>query len=89
MPASRRAAIKGKSAVAINKLAFALLVAASLTGCAGYMKMVNGLNRRNVQSCLQYGGMVGGIMTGSGTVVGVTVTGGADLELCERILHGG
>jgi hypothetical protein len=66
---------------------FLLVTTLFLTSCSGYLQMVDGLNQRNVSSCFAYNGMAGSMFTGArGMVMGVTATGGADIESCSTIL---
>lgn len=62
-----------------------------ISGCAtSYMEFIETLNEREVQSCIEYNGSVNygtGIGGSSGSLHGITVTGGAPLELCKELLR--
>lgn len=72
------------------KLTFALLLL-TLSGCQSYLALVEGLNERQVQSCLEYNGAANlggaGIGASSGALHGITATGGANLETCVELLR--
>lgn len=53
----------------------------ALTGCMNMTSLMQALQERQVTSCLYYQGMAGIY----GSVRGVTATGGATLEQCERL----
>lgn len=69
---------------------FALILAVCLSGCQSYLSLIDGLNERGVESCLDYNGSarVGSFLAGgSGALHGITVTGGATLEDCVNLLR--
>ena len=64
-----------------------LLLLLMLCGCASgsYAKFIEGLNERQITSCVRYQGSMraGGITTGGSVAIqGITSTGGADLKTC-------
>ena len=60
------------------RISVALLMLA-LQGCAGgFMTLIEGLNERQVQSCIKYEGNAGPYLR----VMGVTATGGVKLMDC-------
>lgn len=70
------------------RLMLIMAVAVMLTGCSSYLKVIEGLNERQIQSCLRYDGAVSaGIVFGAnGALRGVTATGGADIAMCPELL---
>jgi hypothetical protein len=61
-----------------------------LGGCSSYLSLIDGLNKRQVQSCLEYNGATNlgsGFFSGSGGLHGVTATGGASLEMCTELMR--
>lgn len=73
------------------KLLGVILLALALTGCGThYTNLIDGLNERQVQSCLDYNGTASlgfGPGAGQGGLHGITVTGGAPLADCKEILN--
>lgn len=60
-----------------------------LFGCTSYLKFIDGLNEREVQSCLEYNGAIStgtGFGSSSGSLRGITATGGASLETCLALI---
>ena len=66
-----------------------MVVASSLVGCQSYLSLIDGLNQREVQSCLEYQGMIRAGTGAGGHLRGITMTGGADIEVCRELLYGG
>lgn len=66
-----------------------LALALSLSGCQSYLSLIDGLNQRQVQSCLNYNGAIslGAGVGGSGALHGITATGGATLEDCIKLMQ--
>lgn len=66
-----------------------LIVFGFLSGCStrDYLTIIDGFNALEIQSCLEYHGSVN-IGSAAGALRGVTVTGGASLELCKEVLSG-
>lgn len=60
----------------------------SLSGCGGYIQFIDGLNERQIQSCLRYNGTtrVGTLYGGEGALRGITATGGASVADCRELL---
>ena len=62
-----------------------LLACLFLSGCSGYLQLIDGLNHRQITSCLYYDGSIrvgGPLSGGAGHFRGITATGGAALEHC-------
>jgi hypothetical protein len=63
---------------------------ATMSGCAGYLSLIDGLNERSVQSCWRYEGVArlgsGIAASGSGSLQGFTATGGASIDKCKELL---
>lgn len=64
------------------RLMMILLLLVSVSGCQSYLTFINGLNEREIKSCIKYIGQFRSV-----TIEGLTVTGGAALELCKEILE--
>ena len=69
------------------KLAAILFLCFTLLGCQGYLSLVEGLNQRELQSCIRYNGSmrVGAVSGGHVAISGLTATGGAPIDTCYEM----
>lgn len=71
------------------RLAILAVAITTITGCSGYTRFIDGLNQRQIRSCLKYDGTarIGGLMGGYGSLEGITATGGAEMQECGDLLN--
>ena len=73
-------------------LLFLAIVFLLTTGCSqgSLLRLADALNERQIKSCLEYNGAINfgaGVGGSSGSLHGITVTGGAEFELCSQLLR--